>query len=96
MSVTTVQLLQAASEIVGGPEALARALGIGETLLGRFMDDSLELPDTLLLKAVDIILADRQSRFPPLERTGDLSQGPEFAQNRGGGNGGAAKGGRAG
>ncbi len=66
VSATTVKLLRAASEIAGGDTALAERLGIGETLLAKFMDDSVELPDRLLLRAVDIILADRQPLFPPL------------------------------
>lgn len=89
MSATTVQLLQAASEIAGGPRALARELGIGETLLGKFMDDSRELPDTLLLRAVDVILADRQSQLAA-PRTGILSSGAAFSENHGRGRGGAA------
>jgi hypothetical protein len=60
MSATSVNLLRAAAEILGGRRALADRLGIGEMLLGRFMADSFELPDPLLLRAVDIILADRQ------------------------------------
>lgn len=60
MSATTVQLLRAAGEIVGGNKALAERLGIGETMLGLFLGDMRELPDGLLLRAVDIILADRQ------------------------------------
>lgn len=96
MSATTVRLLEAASEIVGGNAALARELRIGETLLARFMDDSRELPDMLLLRAVDIILADRQSKLPPARRTGILPQAPEAAQNRADGGGGAATGGGSG
>jgi hypothetical protein len=65
MSTCTVKLLKAASEIVGGPAALADRLGIDEVLLSKFMDDIWPLPDRLLLKAVDIILADRQTRFSP-------------------------------
>ena len=61
MSATSVRLLQAAAEIVGGPRALADCLGIRESMLARFMADSSELPDPLLLRAVDIILADRES-----------------------------------
>ena len=61
MSATSVNLLVAASEIVGGKKALARRLGIGETLLSQFMADARHLPDPLLLRAVDIILADRQA-----------------------------------
>ena len=66
MSATTVKLLRAACEIVGGNQALAQRLGINETVLAIFMADSRELPDTVLLRAVDVILADRQSRLPPL------------------------------
>jgi DNA-binding transcriptional regulator YdaS (Cro superfamily) len=64
VSATSVNLLVAAAEIVGGNRALARRLGIGETLLAQFMNDSRQLPDLLLLRAVDIILSDRQARLP--------------------------------
>jgi hypothetical protein len=63
MSACTVKLLNAACEIVGGTAALADRLGLDEALLEKFMADVWPLPDRLLLKAVDIILADRQSRF---------------------------------
>jgi hypothetical protein len=65
VSVTTVKLLRAASDIVGGDRALAARLEIGETLLSKFMDDSQVLPDWLLLRTVDIILTDRQPGLPP-------------------------------
>jgi len=64
VSATTIKLLQTASEIVGGDAALANRLGISERLLARFMADRIELPDQLLLLAVDIVVADRQSRLP--------------------------------
>jgi hypothetical protein len=64
MSMTTVKMLRAASEIVGGDGALASRLGIPEALLAEFLTDRRALPDPLLLRAVDIILADRQSRLP--------------------------------
>jgi len=64
VSATTIKLLQTASEIVGGDAALADRLGISERLLARFMADRIELPDQLLLLAVDIVVADRQSRLP--------------------------------
>ena len=63
MSASTVKLLQAAAEIAGGSRALADRLGITETLLSKFLADSPELPDTLLLPAVDIILEDRESHL---------------------------------
>jgi hypothetical protein len=61
MSATSVKLLQAAAEIVGGNQALAERLEISEMLLAMFLADVREFPDRLLLQAVDIILADRQS-----------------------------------
>jgi hypothetical protein len=64
MSATTVSLLKAAAEIAGSSEALAARLGIGQTLLAKFMDDLVELPDQLLLRAVDIVLEDRHARAP--------------------------------
>ena len=73
MSATSVKLLQTASEIVGGDRALARHLGIGDTLLFKMMAGSQELPDYLLLRAVDIILADRETRF-------SSSQVPEHSE----------------
>lgn len=66
MSTTTVRLLKAASEIAGGHRALADRLGISEGLLSQFMADRRQLPDPLLLRAVDIILADRNTQLPPL------------------------------
>lgn len=65
MSTTTVKLLQTASEIAGSKAALAERLGVSETLLSKFLADNIELPDPLLLRAVDIILEDRESRFAP-------------------------------
>lgn len=61
MSATTVRLLKAACEVAGGERELAQQLGIAESLLLRFMTDRRQLPDVLLLRAVDIILADRAS-----------------------------------
>ena len=63
MSATTVKVLQAAAEIAGSTAALARRLGVGEELLAAYLADRRRLPDLLLLRAVDIILADRQSQF---------------------------------
>jgi hypothetical protein len=67
MSMTTVKLLQAAAEIVGGEEALAERLGITQARMALLLADRIALPDRLLLLAVDIILEDRQARgvVPP-------------------------------
>jgi hypothetical protein len=83
MSATTVELLKAAAEAVGGSKALAGRLGVGETLLARFMADRCELPDSLLLRAVDIILADRQHRVSPPDGLERLPPSAEHLQNCG-------------
>ena len=59
----SVKLLQTASEIVGSDEALAERLGIRLGALAAFMENRRQLPDSLLLQVVDIILEDRQSRI---------------------------------
>ena len=46
---------------MGGNKALADRLGIDVELLSQFMADSCELPDRLLLRAVDIIIEYRES-----------------------------------
>jgi len=67
-----VNLLRAASDIIGGDAALARRLGIGQTLLQGFLADRYELPDALVLRAVDIILEDRGG-LAPAERPAMLA-----------------------
>ena len=69
MSVTSVKLLQAAAEVVGGEELLAERLGIRPQFLSAYLQDRRQLPDWLLLRAVDIILSDRHSRLG-LQETG--------------------------
>lgn len=64
MSATSVKLLQAAAEIVGSNSALAGRLGVDERLLASYLADRRELPDALLLCAVDIVLADRRASLP--------------------------------
>jgi len=56
MSQATVKLLKAAAEIVGSEEALARNLGIGQPLLNAYLEARRQLPDVLMLRAVDIVL----------------------------------------
>ncbi len=57
MSEATVRLLQAAVEILGDERILAERLEIDEPLLKAFMEDRRGLPDSLLLKTVDIVLS---------------------------------------
>ena len=56
-------MLQAAAETVGGDEALAERLGIRQKVLALYLENRRELPDALLLRAVDIILEERHSRL---------------------------------
>lgn len=62
---SAVKLLRAVSEVVGGEKALAERLGVPEALLSKLMSGKYVLPDPVLLRAVDVILEDRESR-PPL------------------------------
>ena len=69
MSLTTVKLLQAAADILGGEDALARRLNIGEILMRAYMEERRPLPDFLLLRAVDVVLEHNQLQRaqPPRE-----------------------------
>lgn len=63
MTTTSVKILQAASEIMGSNEALAERLGIGLYALTMYFEGRRHLPDSLLLRVVDVILEDRHSRL---------------------------------
>jgi hypothetical protein len=75
----TLRLLQAASKIAGGDRALAQYLGIHEPLLLKLLENPATFPDALLLRVIDLILADREalpvsdtiekSALPPRSRT---------------------------
>jgi hypothetical protein len=56
MSEATVRLLQAAADLTGGEEALARHLNIGELLMRAYLEGRRPLPDFLLLRAVAVVL----------------------------------------
>lgn len=62
MSASTTKLLQAAADILGSERPLADVLGISQTLLSAYLHDVRPLPDSLLLRAVDIIFEDRKSQ----------------------------------
>jgi hypothetical protein len=64
MNQTTGKLLRAACDIAGSRKALADKLGIRERVLSLYLDHGRELPGSLLLQVVDIILTDREARFP--------------------------------
>ena len=56
-----VKLLQAAAGFVGDEKQLALPLGLVQPLLGKLMADLHHARDSLLLRAVDIVLAHHQS-----------------------------------
>lgn len=56
-----VKLLRAASDLAGGDEALARRLRIDPALLSTLMSGQHELPESVLLATVDILLAGQES-----------------------------------
>ncbi|HWP19987.1 MAG TPA: hypothetical protein VNO84_12715 [Burkholderiaceae bacterium] len=64
-----LRLLRAASDLVGGDGELARRLNISAALLGRYASGQDELPRHILLRAVDLILEERDSRFGLLDGT---------------------------
>ena len=84
MSATSAKLLQAAADVLGSNAALAARLGIEEWLLCSYLSDRRELPDALLLRAVDIVLADR------LSQQANLRPVPRVTENIARGSGGAA------
>jgi hypothetical protein len=79
---TAVRLLQAACELAGGEERLARRLKISVLLLRRYMAERSPLPEALLLATVDLLLEEREARFPLEEDggggTGANHHGPEL------------------
>lgn len=66
MSATKLRLLRAACDSAGGIAALADRLGMGEAMLHKYISGELSVPDPLLLRALDFILAERQSQLPPV------------------------------
>jgi hypothetical protein len=65
MNQATVRLLQAAVDIVGGEAALAQELNIGDVLMRAYLEERRPLPDFLLLRLVDVVLA-HTAAAPPL------------------------------
>jgi hypothetical protein len=58
----TARLLQAASKILGGDQALAKYLDIPVSVLQKFIHDPSAFPDALLLRTIDLIQGDREER----------------------------------
>ena len=77
MSAAGAKLLQAATDVLGSEAALAECLGIEAWLLRSYLRDTRELPDALLLRVVDVLLADRLSQSRPA----DLRDVPKVAEN---------------
>ena len=65
------QILAKAAVKVGGAEVLASRLGITARLLKMYLEGDQEIPDSLLLHAIDIIIEDLP---PPPANPRDLSR----------------------
>ena len=60
---TKTGLLKVACEAAGGLPALAARLGISEAMLHKCMSGGFEMPDSLFLRAVDVLLEERERRY---------------------------------
>lgn len=60
MSATKVRVLHVASDMAGGSGPLAERLGISEGMLRKYVAGVFPLPDSLFLRAVDLILMERE------------------------------------
>ncbi|HXS52369.1 MAG TPA: hypothetical protein VN782_07550 [Usitatibacter sp.] len=71
---TKAALLDAACQAAGGLAALAGRLGISEAMLRKCMSGTFAMPDPLFLRAVDVLLEERERCFdlaPPAEQLPD-------------------------
>jgi hypothetical protein len=53
----------------GGPDQAAARLGITDTLMGHLLSGALAVPDSILLKAVDVFLDDMPTQPPRSQPT---------------------------
>ena len=61
---TSRQILARAAVLIGGPEVLASRLDISSPVLKRYLEGDQEIPSSVLLRAIDIILEDLQHLQP--------------------------------
>lgn len=60
---TKAALLRAACEAMGGVSALAARLEISEAMLRKYASGAFEMADPLFLRAVDVLLEERERRY---------------------------------
>jgi hypothetical protein len=83
VSSSTVRILEAAAEILGGKDNLARYLNVDDELLRAYLEGRRELPDLLLLRTVDVILGNIRSMIPSdPEATQSLEQAIKGCKSR--------------
>jgi hypothetical protein len=64
------QILAKAAVKIGGAEVLASRLGITAPVLKMYLEGDQEIPDSVLLRAIDIIIEDLPQALPdPSDRT---------------------------
>jgi hypothetical protein len=59
---TAARLLQAASELMGSNKALAERLRMSQSMLIKYMAGMADVPPDVVLRTVDILLEQRESR----------------------------------
>lgn len=66
-------VLQKVVEKLGGIDPASARLGVSAALITRFLDGTILMPDTVLLRAVDVVLNDEEPSIPtdskPFQRT---------------------------
>jgi len=69
---TKARLLQAACDAAGGPQAFAARLEVSEAMLRKYLSGAFQMPDPLLLRAMDLLIEERERFFEakPKERPG--------------------------
>jgi len=62
VSATKLRLLRTAIEVVGGPDLLAERVGVTPSMVDKLLLEPRLISDAVLLRAIDIVLDDRESR----------------------------------
>ena len=61
------QILARAAVLIGGAEVLASRLDIGAPMLKRYLEGDEEIPSSVLLRAIDILVEDLR-QLQPIQR----------------------------
>lgn len=79
---TAKRLLRAASDLLGGDDRLAGRLNISLSLLRMYTTGREALPPHILLRAVDLLIEDRETRLVFPDQTAASAAGATDAADR--------------